>query len=62
MSNEMFSIADIAEQLSEPTNRVAYMVSKYRIKHVRRVGITRVFDLAAVALIKEGLFNVRIQK
>ena len=62
MSNELYSIADMAEKLREQTNRVAYMVSKHRIKHVRRVGATRVFNQAALDLIKESLFSMRIQK
>ena len=62
MSSDLFSIADMADKLEEPTNRVRYMVDKHRLKHVRRVGVTCVFDETAFAAVKEALFNMRIQR
>jgi len=62
MSSELLTIGDIADQLNEPTNRVSYMLTKHRIKPVKRIGITKVFDASVVALVKDYLFNMRIQK
>lgn len=56
------SIAEIADLLSETPQRCRYMASKYRIKHCRLVGNCRMYNEAAQTLIKEALFNIRIQK
>lgn len=62
MSNTDRSITEVAELLSESPQRCRYMVSKHRIKHCRLIGNSRMYDQAAQALIKEALFNIRIQK
>lgn len=62
MSSELVTISEIAEILNEPQNRVAYMITKHRIKHVKHIGNTRVFDSSATARVKELLFHIRIQK
>jgi hypothetical protein len=62
MSNTDRSVAEIAEMLSEPPQRVRYIVSKLRIKHCRLVGNSRMYDEAAQARIKQALYGIRIQR
>ena len=62
MSTELLSVDDIAEILSEPTHRVAYAIKKQRIKHVKRIGLTRVFDPPAVTLVKEVIYNMQCRR
>lgn len=61
MNNDR-SIAEIADLLSETPQRVRYMVSKQRIKYCRLIGNSRMYNEAAQTLVKEALFNIRIQK
>jgi len=55
-----FTIGEIADRLEEPPSRVAYIVSKHRMKPVRRVGIIRLFSEQQVHAIQEQLFNIQI--
>ena len=59
---EVLTIGQIADLLQEPPARVAYMVSKYRLKPVQRVGIIRLFSQEQVQAIKQGLYNIQIRK
>ena len=40
----LLTVSRIADRLGEPPQRVGYIIRKYRIKPVDRVGITRLFD------------------
>ena len=62
MSSELLTVGDIADQLNEPHNRVAYMITKHRIKPVKRIGVTKVFDKSVVGIVKDYLYNIRIQR
>ena len=62
MSNADKSIAQIAQELKEPENRIRYLIGRHHIAAVRCVGNCRLYDEAAQALIKEALFTIRIQK
>ena len=62
MSTELLSVDDIAELLSEPTHRVAYAIKKQRIKHVKRIGLTRVFEPSVVSLVKEVIFDMQCRR
>lgn len=62
MSSELLTITDIADLLNEPQNRVAYMIMKHRIKPVKRIGITKVFDASVVETVKAYLFDIQIRK
>ena len=44
MEQQLLTIGQIADVLEEPPARVAYVISKYRLKPVQRVGIIRLFD------------------
>ncbi|MHC4069847.1 MAG: hypothetical protein ACYSR8_09790 [Planctomycetota bacterium] len=61
MEQELLTIGQIADVLKEPPARVAYMISKYRIKPVQRVGIIRLFDERQVKAIKQGLYGIQIR-
>ncbi len=56
-----FTIGQIADLLKEPPARVAYVISKHRLKPIRRIGIIRLFDEQQVQAIKEGLYNIQIR-
>jgi len=58
---ESWTIGQIADRLKEPPARVAYIVSKYRLKPVKRVGIIRLFSEEQVEAIRNSLFNIQIR-
>jgi len=55
------TIGQIADRLEEPPARVAYIVSKYRLKPVQRVGIIRLFSEQQIEAIRQGLYAIRIR-
>lgn len=59
---ELWTIGQIADRLAEPPTRVAYIISKYRLKPAQRVGIIRLFSDQQVEAIKQGLFNIQIRR
>lgn len=59
---QLLTVGQIADELHEPVTRVAYVVSKYRIKPVDRVGIIRRFDRAQITVIRQGLYGIRVGK
>ena len=59
---ELLTIGQIADQLEEPPARVAYIISKHRLKPVERVGIIRLFSGQQVEAIKRGLYNIQIRR
>lgn len=61
MEDELLTIGQIADRFEEPPARIAYIVSKYRLKAVRRVGIIRLFGPEQLKAIKEGLYNIQIR-
>ena len=61
MSNEYFTIGVIADLLEEPVSRVAYIIQKYRIKPISRVGIIRLFSSEQVEVIRRGTFGIQIR-
>jgi len=58
---KLLTVGQIADQLSEPPARIAYIVSKYRLKPVQRIGIIRLFDEGQIKVIKHGLYNIQIR-
>ena len=61
MAEEEYTIGQIADRLREPPARVAYIVSKYRLKAVRRVGIIRLFNEQQIKAIKDGLYAMQVR-
>ena len=61
MNKNLQTVGQIADYLGEPPSRVAYIISKYRLKPVERVGIIRLFDEKQIEAIKQGLFNIQIR-
>jgi hypothetical protein len=57
-----YTVSQIADQLCEPPQRIAYIIRKYRIKAVQRVGLIRLFDESQVKAIKQGLFGIQIRR
>ena len=56
-----FTVGQIAEQLAEPVSRIAYVVQKYRIKPVSRVGIIRLFTSEQVEAIRQGIYGMQVR-
>ena len=61
MGQKLRTIGQIADLLNEPPSRVAYIVSKYRLKEAKRVGIIRLFSPEQVEAIRQGLYNIQIR-
>lgn len=57
----LLTVGQIADVLKEPPARVAYIISKYRLKPVQRIGIIRLFDEAQTRIIKQGLYGIQIR-
>lgn len=53
--------SQIADQLGEPPQRVTYIIRKYRLKPVQRIGIIRLFDEEQIKAIKQGLYEIQIR-
>jgi hypothetical protein len=58
---ELSTIGQIADRLDEPPARVAYIVSKLRLKARQRVGIIRLFGEDQVEAIRSGLYDIQIR-
>ena len=61
MSN-LFTVGQIAEKLDEPIDRVTYIIRRLRMKPVDRVALVRLFDEGQIVLIKDRIYNMRIQE
>ena len=57
----LLTASQIADQLGEPPQRVTYIIRKYRLKPVQRIGIIRLFDEEQVKAIKQGLYGIQIR-
>ena len=62
ITKQGFTVGQIADQLEEPPARVAYIISKLRLKPRCRVGIIRLFDESQVQAIKDGLFTMQVRR
>lgn len=62
MKEELLTVGQIADLLEEPPARVAYVISKYRLKAVERVGIIRRFSREQVQLITQCLSNIQMRE
>ena len=50
----LLTASEIADRFSEPPQRVTYIIRKYRLKPIQRVGIIRLFSEEQVKAIKQG--------
>ena len=57
----LLTIGQIADRLWEPPARVGYIISKYRLKPMERIGIIRLFDERQLDAIKQGLYGIQIR-
>lgn len=57
----LYTASQIADQLCEPPQRVTYIIHKYRLKPVQRIGIIRLFSEEQVKAIKQGLYGIQIR-
>lgn len=55
------TVGQIADRLAEPPARIAYIIDKYRLKAVQRVGIIRLFSEEQIAVIQRGLSEMQIR-
>ena len=58
---KLSTVGQIADVLEEPPARIAYIISKYRLKPVQRIGIIRLFDEEQIKVVKHGLYNIQIR-
>jgi hypothetical protein len=58
---DTLTVGQIADILQEPPQRVAYIITKYRIKAIKRVGIIRLFGPRQVSAIKQGLYTIQVR-
>ncbi len=61
LEQNLLTVGQIADVLKEPPARIAYIISKYRLKPVQRIGIIRLFDEAQTRIIKQGLYGIQIR-
>ena len=59
---DLLTASQIAEQLNEPPQRITYIIRKYRLKPVERVGIIRLFEEKQIKAIKQGLYGIQIRR
>ena len=53
--------SQIADLFDEPPQRVTYIIRKYRLKPISRVGIIRLFSEEQVKAIKQRLYGIQIR-
>ena len=58
----LLTASQIADQLGEPPQRVTYIIRKYRLKPIQRIGIIRLFNEEQVGAIKQGLYGIQIRR
>lgn len=58
---ELLTASQIAERFGETPQRVTYIIRKYRIKPVTRIGIIRLFGFEQIESIKQGLYNIQVR-
>jgi hypothetical protein len=58
----LFTASQIADKFGEPPQRVTYIIRKYRLKPVQRIGIIRLFSEEQMDAIKQGLYNIQIRR
>ena len=61
LEQNLLTVGQIADVLKEPPARIAYIISKYRLKPVQRIGIIRLFDEEQVKAVKQGLYGIQIR-
>ena len=59
--SNLLTASQIADQLDEPPQRVTYIIRKYQLKPVSRIGIIRLFSEGQVKAIKQGLYGIQIR-
>jgi hypothetical protein len=57
----LLTTGQIAEILGEPPQRVTYVIRKYRLKPIHRVGIIRLFSQEQVKAIRQGLYGIQVR-
>ena len=58
----LLTAMQIADTLGEPPQRVCYIIRKFRLKPVERVGIIRLFSRNQVEAIKRGLYAIQVRR
>lgn len=62
VNTNLLTASQIADRLGEPPQRVTYIIRKYRLKPVQRIGIIRLFDEEQIKAIKQGLYEIQIRR
>jgi len=59
---DLLTASQIADRLDEPPYRVTYVIRKYRLKPVVRIGIIRLFSETQIEAIKNGLYGIPLRR
>ena len=62
VNTNLLTASQIADQLGEPPQRVAYIIRKHRLKPVQRVGIIRLFSERQVRAVQQGLYGIQVRR
>ena len=62
MIEQLLTIGQIADKLQEPPARIAYVISRFRLKPVERVGIIRRFSAEQVEAVRQALYGIQIRR
>jgi len=62
VETNLLTASQIADQLGEPPQRVAYIIRKHRLKAVQRIGIIRLFSESQLKAIKQGLYGIQVRR
>lgn len=57
----LYTASEISDIFGEPPQRITYIIRKYRLKPIQRIGIIRLFSEEQVKTIKQGLYGIQIR-
>jgi DNA-binding transcriptional MerR regulator len=60
--SNLYTVSQISDMFGEPPQRIRYIISKHRIKPVKRIGIIRLFTEQQAEIIKSALYNFQIRE
>lgn len=62
VDTNLLTATQIADKLGEPPTRIDYIIRKYRLKPISRIGIIRLFSESQLKAIKQGLYGIQVRR
>ena len=62
VDTNLLTASQIADRLGEPPQRVGYIIRKFRLKPIERVGIIRLFSEEQLEAVRQGLYGIQIRR